>query len=201
MNPLKGIHYRSPFVYRFLTWLKLGAGSSLRFRIAAEYAAGHVSVLDICAGDGGLRRFLPASCEYHGIEASPSFASRLSRQGIPCDRRDLHDGLGRIGRSYDLVVMLISLCHFRETSAHRLLEEFKTTARRVLIVEDVLDKPRPVGSPVQRIMNYLCALDYFRPMQLYTRGEFFELMRGHGYSCFPYNQRYWIGYYEPEQDS
>lgn len=193
---LKGIHYGSLAVYSFLTMLKLGTDYHARYRIACRHVKPGDYVIDVCAGAGQFSRFLPQGCDYLAIEASPGFIKHLSAKGLKNKPLNVHGGLKIRDLKADVVVMLISLCHFKETSLHVLLEDFKKLGKRVVIVEDVLLKERRKESLIQSVMNYLCSTDYFVPMELFTRQEFCRVMRGHGYSCQARGRRYIVGYYE-----
>jgi SAM-dependent methyltransferase len=191
-----GAHYRSEFLYNAITLLKLGWKYDLRYQIAARYIKSGESVVDVCSGSGRLKDFIPKDCSYTAIEASPEFLSILKKKGINSGQWDLHAGWLPSASVFDVIVMVISFYHFRETSASRLLESFKKAAKRVVIVEDVLRCPRGKGSMIQRAMNYLCRTDYYVPVaSWYTRPEFEQLMRGHGYQCEAVASRYMVGSY------
>lgn len=195
---LKGIHYRSSAVYSLLTMLKLGMGYNARFRIARRYIEPGDYVIDVCAGFGQFSKFLLEGCDYLAIEASPGFIKLLSSEKLKYKKVNLHDGLKISGLEADIVVMLISLCHFKKTSLHVLLEDFKKIGKKVVIVEDILLKERRQESFIQSVMNYLCSTDYFVPMELFTRQEFYRVMQGHGYLCQARGRRYIVGYYESQ---
>lgn len=195
MVKLKGIHYRNIHVYNFLTWLKLRSEYNLRYKIARSYINAGESVLDVCSGPGKLKEFIPLGCEYMAMEASPQFISNLLKQGIKTSSFNLHQGLPADNLKVDVVVMLISLCQFRQTSLNRLLEDFKRIGKRIVIIEDVLSRRRSMKNFIQRIMNFLCGQDYFIPMELFTVDEFKKTMQAHRYEYRPYNQRYHVGCY------
>jgi hypothetical protein len=199
MHFLKGIHYRNRWLYNIQNRLKLGGDHDLRFRIAAKYLKPGDAVLDLCAGFGPFKDYLPPGCAYRCIEASPAFADILKQKNIPVLVQDIHQGLKPEDCRADAVVMIISLCHFRDTAAGELLETLKKSARRVIIVEDVLLKPRGRNSFINRMMNYMCQTDYYIPIDLFTAAEFQALMSRHGYACQRYDDRYWVGLY-PARD-
>ena len=193
---LKGIHYRNSYFYNALDLLKLGREYDLRFQIAARYINPGESVVDVCAGPGRLKDFLFKDCTYTVIDASHEFCATLQRKGIPCIVRDLHSGWPQAVPGADVLVMIISLSQFRKTSVDDLLENFKRVTKRVLIVEDVLSRSRSERSFFQRAINYLCGTDYYVPVvSWYTRPEFEQLMRDHGYQCEAVSSRYMIGSY------
>ncbi len=193
----KGLHYKSCLFYSFLTFLKLGKDYDLRYKIASRYIKPGDFVLDVCAGPGRLVLFLPLLCKYTGIEASADFRSVLFQKGLACQTADLHDGLGQVDLYYDVIVMIISLCHFRQTSMDSLLESFKKIGKRVVIIEDVLPVKRDKGSFIQRAMDYFCSTDYYLPMELFTAEEFEAVMSKHSYSCQREGRRYMVACYEP----
>ncbi len=191
---LKGIHYRNRWFYDLQNRLKLGGDHELRFKIASQYLKSGDNVLDLCSGLGQLKGFLPPGCHYRCIEASREFTAILKQNGVTVIVHDLHQGLPS-GLKADAAVMIVSINQFRDTSIDDLLEGFKKVAGRVIIVEDVLQRPRPKNSFLQRAMNYFCQTEYYRPVELLTRNEFEDLMRRHGYTCRPYDQRYFVGCY------
>ncbi len=197
-TPLRGIHYRNCFIYELFTFLKLGIRCHLRYNIAAQYIVSGESVLDVCAGTGRFCGYLPRGCNYFTIEASDGFIPMLSKRSKKNIKINLHEGI-EIGRFFrvDVVVMLISLCQFRDTSMNQLLEGFKRIAqKKVVIIEDVLASKDEHRSLKRKIMNYLCAEDYFLPLRLFSFEEFRAVMLRHNYICKRYNTRYAIGYYE-----
>jgi hypothetical protein len=196
MTIFAGIHYQSPLVYNFFAAVKLGRDYHLRYRLAAQYIKQGESVLDVCAGFGEFRNFLPANCSYQTIEASSSFHQKLAGRGITNSAHNLHQGLNVALPSVDVITMIISLCQFRDTSLDQLLEDFKKIAKRVIIVEDVLPEEEKTPPLVEKVRDYLCATGYYSPMQLFSVKGFQAAMAGHGYQCRRYNDRYWIGHYE-----
>lgn len=201
MNLMKGAHYRSEFLYNALALLKLGSGYRLRYQIAAHSIKPGEFVVDVCSGPGQLKDFIPKSCGYLAMDASPEFLSSLKKKGASSILQDLHKGWPPSVPVADVIVMVISLCQFRDTSADRLLESFKTAGKRVVIVEDVLSRARGKSSWLQRAMNYLCATDFYVPVtSWYTHSEFEQLMQHHGYQCQKISGRYMMGLYGLNSD-
>ena len=192
---LKGSHYRSPSVYRVCTFLKLRSQYHLRYRIAQGYLKPHERVLDICAGLGTMGHYLPEGCRYYTLDASPEFLARHKALALRQWQENLHEGLKLAGFRADTVLMIISLCHFKYTSAHLLLDEFKRTGQKVCIVEDVLQKQRPPNSIIHKTINYLAAASYARPLELFTYDEFLHITREHGYRVTRVNRRYAVATY------
>lgn len=193
---LKGLHYRNRFAYSARTFMQLGSGHNCRFRLAAEYIRPGEHVLDLCAGVGELKKYLPDGCTYECIEKSPEFAAFLRKNNITNYELDLHKGFKLESTGPYALTMIISLYQFRHTSADELLEIFKNLAKKVIIVEDVLAKRRERGSMVNRLMNYLCATDYYLDSEIFTFTEFERLMHDHGYTCRTRSKRYAVGYWE-----
>jgi hypothetical protein len=193
---LKGAHYRSEFLYNALALLKLGREYHFRFQIAARHIKPGESVVDVCSGPGQLKDFISKDCAYTAIEASPEFLSNLRKKSASTIPWDLHAGWPPSVPGSDVIAMVIALSQFRDTSTHSLLESFKKASRRVVIVEEVLLRPRKQGAWLQRAMNYLCGTDYYVPvLSWYTRPEFKQLMRDHGYHCEEVSGRYMVGSY------
>ena len=195
-NFLRGIHYRNARLYDLQNFLKLGRDFDLRFKIAAQYIRPGESVLDLCAGPGRMKDYLPEGCSYIGMDASPQFVNILRRKEISVLHRDLHSGLKADDIKADVALMIVSLCHFRHTTADEILEVLKRTVKRVVIVEDVLAKARRPF--IRWMMNYFCQTEYYRPIELFTAQEFQELMQRHGYACVAKDQRYFVGIYPRE---
>lgn len=195
-RPFRGLHYRSGLFYSLADLIKRGRHRDQRFMIAATYVRPETSVLDFCAGTGRLKRFIPESCRYTAIEASSGFCALLKKRRLSYIQHDLHQRFPELPAQADVAVMLISLAQFRDTSADTLLEGLKVAARQVVIVEEVLSKPRPSASVTQKTINYLCAADYYTPVSSwFTREEFVRLVTRHGYLCQNQRGRYSIAVY------
>jgi hypothetical protein len=196
LNFFKGCHYRSEWLYNILDLFKRGAGYNARFHIAARHVVAGDAVLDVCSGTGRFREFISPACHYTAVDASPEFCRALEKKNVSRIICDLHQGIPADVPGCDVIVMIISLVQFRKTSAGRLLEDFKKIAGRVVIVEEILPCPRPEHSWFQKVVNYLCATDYYVPVAWYTRQDFEELMRRHGYRCERIGEHYMVGCYE-----
>ncbi len=191
----RGIHYRNIYFYNLITILKLGKDRYLRYKIAAKHLEGAGSVLDICAGEGKLKDFLPAGVHYTAVEAGENFIRILSRKKIPFIQKDIHQEEIKSIVKADAIVMLISLYQFRKTSLDSILEEFKHVACQVVIVEEVLKNSQTEDSVFFRLINFLCATDYYVPVGLFSLFEFEEVMKKHGYRYYSQG-RYCIGLYD-----
>ena len=179
-----------------LDFLKRGWRRDERYRIAARYVRPGESVLDVCAGPGRLQKFLPKNSSYVAMDGSPQFLSQVWQKGVATVLWNLHQGWPQKTPQTDVIVMIISLSQFRDVSAGALLENFKKGAKRVVIVEEVLERKRSRASFIQKIINYLCGTDYYIPVSSwYTRQEFSQLMRDHGYQCEKISDRYDVGSY------
>ncbi len=195
---LKGIHYRSPLAYQAITHILLGKARRRRFEIAAELLGGSSSVLDICAGTGGLKDFLPPAAAYTALDASPEFIRFMDTKNICCRQCTIEEAMDQtthIGK-FDAVVMIISLCQARAYDMDGILTGLKKMAKKCVIVEDV--KTRPLRS-VSRLMNYFCARDYYRPCTVFTRPEFETLMSAHGFVVSHHDERYSSAVYEEHE--
>jgi len=197
MISLKGLHYRSKQVYDFCSFIKLGFAYNLRYKIAARYIPPNQSVIDVCSAAGDFKKFLSKNCTYTAIESSPQFCKILQERNISYVCCNLHEAMPNDIPCTDVLAMIISLSQFRKTSVHELLEYFKKIARRVVIVEDVLPQTREENSFYQKVVNYLCATDYYVPVTWFTHLEFSKLMDQHGYQYKKITERYCVGIYEP----
>jgi len=137
--------------------------------------------------------------QYTAIEASPEFLEGLKKKNIKAVSLNLNEGITLNNVYADIAVMIISLSQFKETSAHNLLEDFKKISKSVVIVEEVLPKKRGEHSLVEKTIHYLSATSYYRPVQMFTAGEFEDVMKQHHYKFKQYNHRYAVGFYN--QDS
>lgn len=191
---LKGILYRNQTIYKLLDRIKLRKDSELRFKIANTYIDIGSSVLDVCSASGELKDFLFEDVDYHTMECSLEFTSVLNKKGIKNFEINLHTtDINNQNLKVDVVVMIISLYQFRDTTMHNLLEVFKSIAKKVVIVEEVLEKRR--SQLKDNIMNYLSATDYYLSTKLFTINEFEQIMEKHDYSCINHGERYIVGYY------
>lgn len=192
---VKSINYRSPLIYKMLDYMKRGADRDLRYRLSLPYLKGASSVLDLCGGTGEFKKFLPEGCQYSVCDASPDFGAHLARSHIRHFQWDLHHGLPRFLPKVDAVVMIISLYQFRATSIDVLLEAVKDIAPTVVIVEEVSVSPPEQFAWIRRVKNYLCATDFFVPVELFAREEFESIMKKRRYGFISYDKKYCVGCY------
>ncbi len=191
----KGMHYRDSLVYNFFDYMKRGVNYQRRYKIASEYLRDVSSVLDVCAGTGRLKRFLPRNCRYTALDASREFIAQIKREGTAHICWDLHRGMPDVAFKVDAAVMIISLYHFRKTSVNNLLEDLKGMGSRVIIVEEISPQQRKGHSLADRVMSYFCSADFFVPAALFTSDEFRDVMQRHQYNFIRYDERYCVGYY------
>jgi len=192
---VKSINYRSPLIYNILDYLKRGTRRDLRYRPPLPYLKGASSVLDLCGGTGEFKKFLPAGCQYSVCDASPGFVAHLAKSHIRHFQWDLHRGLPRFFPKVDAVVMIISLYQFRTTSIDVLLEAVKDIASTVVIVEEVSVSPQKQSALTRWVKNYLCATDFFVPVELFVREEFESIMKKRRYDFISYDKKYCVGCY------
>jgi len=195
---LFGIVYRSPIIYNLLTFLKKGPAHRKRFRIIRDYIDQGGSILDVCAGDGTMRRYLMENCKYLAVDASRGFIQALRKKGLDCFYADLHQGLPLAENSYDNVIMLISLYEFRDSSLNSLLDDCKRiAAKKVIILEEVLSGDTRYESLfARRVRKYLCATEYQVTSRLFTFEEFKECLKSHGFEIIRWENPYAVGIYK-----
>jgi cyclopropane fatty-acyl-phospholipid synthase-like methyltransferase len=196
MNLFRGVHYKNWTIYKLITLLKLRGEYNYRYKLASKYIKNGETVLDICAGGGDLKKYLPKQCDYTTIEKSDNFSKILAKKNIENMKINLHEDFTFVYKKYDVVIMLISLCHFRNTSVSMLLEKFKLMGDRVIIIEEVLRKKRESTSCVYQIINYLCATEYYMPIDLFTDEEFKKVIELNDYEYIKSTDRYRIGLYQ-----
>jgi len=166
--------------------------------MAAEFIKPDEFIIDICGATGSFKRFLPAGCDYFCLDASEGLTRNLSNKGIKYQNCNITNELPFLHKTFDVAVMIISLCHFRGLTLDRLLENLKSTARRIVIVEEILEKKRRPNSIIQKTINFLSETEYYRPIGLFTKLEFSTIMRMHGYQCISRGKRYKIGLFNHE---
>lgn len=189
----KGIFYSNAYIYEQVTRLKLKQDKDLRYRIAAKYVNADDAVLDICAGTGRFRRFIPPTCGYTAIESSDNFVKRLNKMHVPCIQHNLHCNVELTTKKFDILVIIISLYQFRATSVDKLLTEFKTIAKKVIIVEEVMTKMVSVRPFWNKVMNHLCGASFYLNTELYTDSEFNSMMAKHHYDVEKVTDIYRVG--------
>jgi len=182
-------------VYHLLTRLKLRGCYRLRYEIACKYVKYGDSVLDVCAAAGEFKNYLPNNCKYECIECSQGFISKLESKKIAYKKINLHEGINCVRIKSDILVMITSLCQFKETSAHGLLEEFKNIADKIVIVEDVLGNMWHEGGIVQRVIKHLHETEFYSQKSVYSAAEYEKILGDHGYEYIKYDNRYAVGYY------
>lgn len=213
---LKGLLYNNVLFYELITKIKLGGKSNLRYQIVSKYVEPNDSVLDVCAGTGEFKKYIPKNCEYYAVERSENFSQYLQKKNITNFFINLHDGL-KIDRKFDTIVMIISLYSFKNTNIDNLITSLKKIAnKRVVILEEVfITPPEPSEfnlnvrkfryiSLIQKIgalvTNYLCCTSYFKNTSLFHRNEFLELIKKHQFKCQEYQNLYTVALYEKNND-
>ena len=195
MTFLKGIHYSNRLFYNGTTWCMLGRDYYQRFHLAAQYIQSGDVVLDVCAGFGQLRNFLPEAGTYKAIEGNTSCIKHLQDARLDCVHVNLHKGVDLTNCSIDVIVMIISLYQFRNTSVELLLDTFKKHAKQIIIIEDAYSSLLRYCKPMQRLKHYLCACPEYSPASLFTHDEFIALMKTHQYTAIHSSKRYLCGLY------
>jgi SAM-dependent methyltransferase len=68
------------------------------------------TVLDAPAGDGSLRKYLPAQCFYSALDPCPAFLKRCRNKGIQCHHGSLRES-GLESSGFDVIGSLTGLHH------------------------------------------------------------------------------------------
>lgn len=100
--------YRHPRLYRWVLRALYGRALTERERAVASLVPPGARVVDVCCGDGGVRRALPGR-RYVGVDASPRFVRALSRAGVEAHVVDVARDDPPRG---DVVLLLGSLYQF-----------------------------------------------------------------------------------------
>lgn len=180
---MKGLVYKSPRLYTFLMRMKYASHDCERYRCAASYMHEYDTVLDLCAGPGLLKEYMPTDCTYTALDASNEMILHLKKRHIPTIQHDLHSGYPYLEKKYSVATMLLSLYQFRKTSINALLEAMQGEHDHVVIVEWVLQKKSFVSHAAEMMRNYLCDTNYSHPTELFLVSEFKELMHAHNFVC------------------
>lgn len=190
----KGLLYKSEIVYTLAALYKFGFKQHERFNLAVQNIEPGESVLELCPAYGKLIHYLPENCSYRCIDASPHFIKALKARKINCLNMDLRKGLDHVEK-VDVIVIIDSLCHFRETSVDCLLENFKSIAKKIIIIECLERKDRSRGTLMRRLVYYLTAMSYYLPVDMFYYSEFESLLDKHNYQCRRYNDVFAVGLY------
>lgn len=208
----KGILYSNVFFYNFITKIKLGKNENLRFLLAANYIDRNQSILDYCAGIGRMKDFLPENCYYSTLEMSDRFSAYLESKGIPNYKMNPLEKMPVPEKSFDIVIMIISLSHFRHNRIDDLLVQMKKIARKkVIIVEEVIYKYRDIHKTtafslrtqiINRIgrlfINFLTSKPYTTPAQQFSPEELEAILEHHSLKIFREKNNYIVGIWESD---
>lgn len=203
---LKGILYNSVTIYNLVTKLKLGSHYSFRYELCASYIKAGDTVLDICAGPGELKNYLPPSVKYETIELSKAFIAALQKKGISNHKINLHSfNEGNLPTTYDVVVMLISLYPFRNSNINKIINFMKDKGKKIIILEEVnlednfkkYSRWKYICQKLGKLFrDYVCHTDSAKPADLFSEKEFIEIMNRHHFSTEKHPHGYILAYFE-----
>jgi hypothetical protein len=101
--------YWHPALYEGAMRVLYGArGACERYEVVAALIEPGTEVVDLCAGDGRLRHFLPPDVRYLAVDMNDGFLRRLRRLGVTTVKTDLRRSIP----TGDIVVMMTALYHF-----------------------------------------------------------------------------------------
>lgn len=122
--------YWHPAVYRAVLRLLYGPALDARWRAVSRLVRPGETVIDLCAGDGEVRRHLPPSVRYLAVDANATFVRSLWAQHVEARLVDVRTEAIPRG---DVVMMLGSLYHFVPEQV-AMVERMKAAAGRLAIV-------------------------------------------------------------------
>ena len=205
---LKGILYNNVSVYHLITKVKLGKNSSFRYELCASHINPGSSVLDVCAGPGDLKNYLPASVKYESLEYSLGFVNKLNKNGICNHKINLHNfNTTDLPNTYDIAVMIISLCSFKTAALAKIINFMKEKAKKVIIIEEVVLEKNMLTSSFRKYLcqklgnklrSYLCYNNNLQSIDLFTEKEFIEIMHKHHFVTQKFPHGYILATYEQE---
>jgi len=162
-----------------------------------------MAILDICCGSCELRYNLPKSCQYLGLDRSSGFSDHAVKKKINFLKKNV--GLDMQLPDVDCIVMIISLYQFGDT-ARNLLETFKRSAKKVVIIEDVLssfinDHQDVKRRVLARIYDYLTVGNYRENHVIFSASTTEEIFRDAGFAnIYKPNRAYVVGVFERNDD-
>ncbi|MCC7137727.1 MAG: class I SAM-dependent methyltransferase [Planctomycetes bacterium] len=123
--------YRHPRVYRGVLALLYRDALAQRERFVAAHVPPGSTVVDVCCGDGGIRRRL-RGVRYVGVDVSPVFVDALARAGVEAVRLDVAREDPPEG---DVVLLLGALYQFLP-DADAVVERLRRAARRHVVLAE-----------------------------------------------------------------
>lgn len=123
--------YRHPRLYRWVLRALYGRALKERERAVASWVPTGARVIDVCCGDGGIRRALPGRT-YVGVDASPRFVQALAKAGVEAHLVDVSRDDPPQG---DVVLVLGSLYQFLP-DPDPVLRRLARAAREALVVAE-----------------------------------------------------------------
>ncbi|MBI5493621.1 MAG: hypothetical protein HY904_01260 [Deltaproteobacteria bacterium] len=131
---MKGPVYWHPWLYQSAMRLLYGAhGYHERYRVVAAQVPPGCDVVDLCAGDGRLRSYLPPGTRYLAVDQNPLLLRPLQASGVPTLVANLRESVPAGG----CVVMMASLYHFMPQQADLVRRCLAAAGRRFILTEPV----------------------------------------------------------------
>ena len=145
---MKGPVYWHPWLYRrVMTRLYGQIGYEERYRVVAKEVPPDCDVVDLCAGDGRLRHYLPGSVRYTAVDMNEGFLRDLQRQGVATVAANLRQTIPPGA----CVVMMAALYHFMPNHIALVRRAIEAASDRFILTEPVENVTSAGGSLRARI--------------------------------------------------
>ena len=131
---MKGPVYWHPWLYEQAMRRLYGArGFDERYEAVASQIPPGADVVDLCAGDGRLRHYLPKGTPYTAVDLNAAFLRRLSGDGVKTVVANLRETIPQGG----CVVMMAALYHFVPDHAALVRRAIAAASQRFILTEPV----------------------------------------------------------------
>ncbi|MEW5849762.1 MAG: class I SAM-dependent methyltransferase [Myxococcota bacterium] len=149
---MRGPVYWHPALYKLAMRRLYGkSGFEERYRVVAAHVPPGSDVIDLCAGDGRLRRYLPPGTPYLAVDTNEVFLRKLWRQGVATLHADLRRQLPCGGT----VVMMASLYHFMPEHVEMVRRALQAATRRLILTEPVENVTASRVGPLARLSAWI----------------------------------------------
>jgi hypothetical protein len=126
-------------------------GFDERYQVVAAQVPAGCDVVDLCAGDGRLRNYLPRGTPYTAVDLNASFLRRLSEQGVNTVVANLRDTVP----AGSCVVMMAALYHFKPDHAALVRRALAASSRRFILTEPVTNVTNSAPAFLRRISAWV----------------------------------------------
>lgn len=152
------------------------AGRGAMFRAVAE-AIGGLSVLDICSGDGTLRKYI-AKNPYQAIDRNPAFVAYLERHGV---KAQLGNALEMSWPAADCLVLIEGLYHFLPDVDPLMKKVMEYPFRKFIISESVEHVAHSRWSWLTRFSHWATRVDHEHYPERFDEGRINAMFDRYGF--------------------